>query len=159
MTSIELLVPVSIRSADVEDGRPVRRIVFDILNEYRVPADPDDSDRDVMDFGENSEPRRLTFVAECEGAIVGCVIVTPTEEGVGKLSKLFVARRYRRQGVGRKLMEQALQAALEHNYSRLVIHTRARYREAIAFYESSGWKRGPDNSGSGPERSYSYHLS
>jgi ribosomal protein S18 acetylase RimI-like enzyme len=158
VTAANLRAPVTIRPADAEDGQPVRRLVFDILDEYRVPADPDDSDHDVMEFGEDPDPRTLYFVAERHGAIVGCVIVTPTGGGLGKLSKLFVDPRYRRRGIGRRLMDQALHAAADHDYEQLVIHTRARYREAVSLYESSGWRRGPDMPGPGPERSYSYTV-
>jgi ribosomal protein S18 acetylase RimI-like enzyme len=149
---------MEIRPATAEDGRYVRRLVFDILNEYSVPADPDDSDHDVMEFGEDQNPRTSYFVAESRGAIVGCVIVMPTHEKSGKLSKLFVHPQHRRRGIGRKLMHQALRAAADQGYDQLVIHTRARYREAVSLYESSGWQRGPDSPGPGPERSYSYTL-
>lgn len=158
MTVGEPQAAIAIRPASVEDGPSVRRLVFDVLNEYRVPADPDDSDRDVMEFGEDPNPRTLYFVAESQGAIVGCVIVTPTEKGSGKLSKLFVDPEYRRRGIGRRLMDRALHVAADHGYDRLAIQTRARYREAVSFYESSGWQRGPDAPGPGPERSYSYAL-
>lgn len=158
MTSDTLQVTITIRPANAADGQPVRRLVFDILNEYRVPADPDDSDQDVMSFGEDLNPRTLYFVAESQGVILGCVIVTPTDRESGKLSKLFVDPRYRRRGIGRKLMDQAVRTAAGHGYVRLVIHTRARYREAISFYESSGWQRGPDIPGPGPDRSYSFAL-
>jgi len=150
----EIQSKVTIRPGTVDDGRVVRRLVFDVLNEYGVPADPDDSDHDVMAFGDDPDRATLYFVAESDGATIGCVIVTPTGQGSGTLSKLFVDSRYRRRGIGRRLMDQALSAATSHGYDLLAIHTRARYREAISLYESSGWQRGADSPGPGPELSY-----
>lgn len=136
----------------------MRRLVFDVLNEYHVAADPDDSDADVMAFGGSESDQAIDLVAERDGLIVGSVMVRMYEGGLGKLSKLFVLPDYRRLGIGRALMDRAIEAAGERGYSRLEIATRARYREAVALYELSGWTRGPDRTGDGPTRVYFRNL-
>ena len=84
----------TIRHATAEDGRPVRRFVFDILNEYHVAADPDDSDQDVMAFGAPAEGV-VQLVAEVDDEPIGSAILTPYSDAEIKLSKLFLKPEFR----------------------------------------------------------------
>ena len=70
----------TIRAARPEDGRPVRRLVFDVLNEYRVAADPDDSDADVMAFGAPADGVVL-LVAAVDDEVLGSAILAPSRDG------------------------------------------------------------------------------
>jgi GNAT superfamily N-acetyltransferase len=144
----------TIRHARPEDGRPVRRFVFDILNEYHVPADPDDDDRDVMEFGAPTDARVVQLVAEIEGEPIGSAILTPYGDGEVKLSKLFLKPEFRGRGLGRELLERAEAEAEQRGYGRISLCTRERYAEAVRLYERSGWTRGPDQPPPGPDRLY-----
>jgi GNAT superfamily N-acetyltransferase len=144
----------TIRHARPEDGRPVRRFVFDILNEYRVPADPDDSDADVMEFGAAADERVVHLVAEVEGEPIGSAILTPYGDREIKLSKLFLKPEFRGLGLGSEMLARAEDAARERGYSRISLGTRALYVEAVRLYERRGWTRGPDQPPPGPDRLY-----
>jgi GNAT superfamily N-acetyltransferase len=144
----------TIRHARPEDGRPVRRFVFDILNEYHVPADPDDDDRDVMEFGAPADERVVQLVAEIDGAPIGSAILTPYGDGEIKLSKLFLKPEFRGRGLGRELLERAEAEAQQRGYGRISLRTRERYAEAVRLYERAGWTRGPDQPPPGPDRLY-----
>jgi GNAT superfamily N-acetyltransferase len=146
--------PWTIRHATPEDGRPVRRFVFDILNEYHVPADPDDSDADVMEFGDPADERVVHLVAEVEGAPIGSAILTPYGDDEIKLSKLFLKPEFRGKGLGREMLERSETEASERGYRRISLRTRALYVEAIRLYERAGWTRGPDQPPPGPDRLY-----
>ena len=132
----------TIRHARPEDGRPVRRFVFDILNEYRVPADPDDSDADVM------------LVAAVDGEPIGSAPRTPYGDSEIKLSKLFLKPEFRGLGLGREMLERAEDEARQRGYDRISLGTRALYVEAVRLYERRGWTRGPDQPPPGPDRLY-----
>jgi putative acetyltransferase len=144
----------TIRHAHAADGRPVRRFVFDILNEYRVPADPDDSDADVMEFGAPADERVVHLVAEVDGEPIGSAILTPYGDDEIKLSKLFLKPEFRGIGLGRDLLSRAEDEAKERGYKRISLRTRALYVEAIRLYERGGWTRGPDQPPPGPDRLY-----
>ena len=144
----------TIRHARPEDGRPVRRFVFDILNEYRVPADPDDSDADVMEFGAPTDERVVQLVAEVDGEPIGSAILTPYGDDEIKLSKLFLKPEFRGLGLGREMLERAEAEAKQRGYRRVSLGTRALYVEAVRLYESVGWTRGPDQPPPGPDRLY-----
>jgi putative acetyltransferase len=144
----------TIRLARPEDGRPVRRFVFDILNEYHVPADPDDDDRDVMEFGAPADGV-IQLVAEVGGDPVGSAILTPYgDDGEIKLSKLFLKPEFRGLGLGREMLERTEAEARQAGYRRIFLRTRERYAEAVRLYERSGWTRGPDQPPPGPDRLY-----
>jgi GNAT superfamily N-acetyltransferase len=144
----------TIRLARPEDGRPVRRFVFDILNEYRVPADPDDSDADVMEFGAPADERVVHLVAEVDGEPIGSAILTPYGDGEIKLSKLFLKPEFRGLGLGSEMLARSEDAARERGYRRISLGTRALYVEAVRLYERRGWTRGPDQPPPGPDRLY-----
>jgi GNAT superfamily N-acetyltransferase len=133
--------------------------VFDVLREYRVPADPDDSDADVMEFGQARTPGVIHLVAESNGLPIGSAILTPTTDGRVKLSKLFLRPEYRGQGLGRRLLEASVAEARRAGHREIFLATRDIYREAVALYEASGWLRGPDLPPPGPNRCYYFPLS
>ena len=155
MNAAENVKPAwTIRYARPQDGRPVRRFVFDILNEYRVPADPDDSDADVMEFGAPADERVVHLVAEVDEVPIGSAILTPYGEGEIKLSKLFLKPEYRGLGLGSELLKRCEAEASERGYRRISLRTRALYVEAVRLYERAGWTRGPDQPPPGPDRLY-----
>ncbi len=147
----------TIRHATADDGRPVRRFVFDILNEYHVAADPDDSDQDVMAFGAPAEGV-VQLVAEVEGEPIGSAILTPYSDTEIKLSKLFLKPEFRSRGLGREMLERSVDEARALGYARISLGTRALYVEAVRLYERSGWQRGPDLPPPGPDRYYYLDL-
>jgi GNAT superfamily N-acetyltransferase len=146
-----------VRDAVPADGRTTRRLVFEILAEYGIPADPDDSDADVMEFG---TPREgvVHLVAELNGELVGSGILTPTSGGRVKLSKLFLRSSQRGKGYGRRMLEEVISRARQDGHQEVYLCTRAVYKEAVGLYESTGWQRGPDQPPPGPDRLYSYFL-
>jgi putative acetyltransferase len=144
----------TIRYARPDDGRPVRRFVFDILNEYRVPADPDDSDADVMEFGAPADERVVHLVAEVDGEPIGSAILTPYGDDEIKLSKLFLKPEFRGIGLGKELLTRSEDEARDRGYRRISLRTRALYVEAVRLYERAGWVRGPDQPPPGPDRLY-----
>jgi putative acetyltransferase len=143
----------TIRHARPEDGRPVRRFVFDILNEYHVAADPDDDDRDVMEFGAPADGV-VQLVAEVDGEPIGSAILTPYGDGEIKLSKLFLKPEFRGLGLGREMLGRSEAEAAERGHRRIFLRTRALYAEAVRLYERAGWTRGPDQPPPGPDRLY-----
>jgi GNAT superfamily N-acetyltransferase len=143
-----------IRQARPADAIPIRRMVFDVLCEYGVAADPDDSDADIMEFGDPQKPGVIHLVAEEGGEPVGSAILTPYGERRVKLSKLFLRKDQRGRGLGRKLLDAVIAEARTAGYAEIFLTTRGVYRQAVNLYESSSWLRGPDQPPPGPDRLY-----
>jgi RimJ/RimL family protein N-acetyltransferase len=87
-------------------------------------------------------PDAVVFVAELDGELVGRLSLArdqhPASGHVADLG-LMVDGRYRRQGVGRALMEAAAEWARESGVSKLELHVFPWNEPAIALYESLGY--------------------
>ncbi len=89
-------------------------------------------------------------VAEAEdGAVVAVVAVLPPGSpgrsiagpGEAELARLAVAARARRQGIGRALVEAAVEQARGYGAEAVVLWSRPHQTAAHALYEALGWRR------------------
>ncbi|MBP5979922.1 MAG: GNAT family N-acetyltransferase [Halomonas sp.] len=83
---------------------------------------------------------------EAQGKISGFVQIFPGLSTVGMnarwtLNDLYVLPEYRRQGVGRTLMNAAADLAQDHGVARLVLMTQVENQSAQRLYETLGWQR------------------
>ncbi|PIB45967.1 hypothetical protein AOA59_05355 [Pseudomonas sp. 2822-15] len=147
-----------IRKATLEDAVAIRKMVFKTFVEYGIAADPDDDDRDIMCFGVPKE-NVVELVTVFDGNPVGSAILTACGEGRVKLTKFYLDKNYRRFGAGVAMLNTAVAAAKSMGVREVFLKTRALYKEAVQLYESTGWVRGADQPGPGPERLYSIRFS
>jgi ribosomal protein S18 acetylase RimI-like enzyme len=92
------------------------------------------------------------LVARDEGALAGVVAIylagarggMIATVGEAELSRLAVAERFRRRGIGRILVESCVQIAIEHSATALVLWSRPHQVEAHRLYSSLGFRRVPD---------------
>jgi RimJ/RimL family protein N-acetyltransferase len=84
------------------------------------------------------------YVAEAEEGVVGRLSVGrdphPASHHVADLG-LMVAQSYRRRGVGRALLEAAVDWARSHGVSKLELHVFPHNEGAIALYDQFGFER------------------
>jgi RimJ/RimL family protein N-acetyltransferase len=89
-------------------------------------------------------PHAAVFVAEDEGAIVGRLSIgrdqNPASRHVADLG-LMVAATHRRRGIGRALLETAVEWARESDVRKLELHVFPWNTAAIALYENFGFVR------------------
>nr|XP_006820230.1 PREDICTED: probable N-acetyltransferase camello-like [Saccoglossus kowalevskii] len=83
------------------------------------------------------------WVAVYDGQIVGTVALVFKEfEGCGiqpQLTTLYVLKKYRRLGIGAKLMNKAVQYANEHQFSCIFLRTGEDHQEARKLYRKTGF--------------------
>lgn len=118
---------------------------------YRQPSDVPASRAFLFDRLSNAES--VIFVARMPqdngpppGRAVGFVQLYPTFTSVGLgrrwiLNDLYVDESARRLGVGRALMERAMQHARETNVAGMMLLTETTNNAAQTLYESLGWTR------------------
>jgi predicted N-acetyltransferase YhbS len=100
------------------------------------------------------DPAVQRIVAECEGELVGSVMLFPPAENTygelgGELSwpelrLLAVAPSARGMGVGRALVDECVRRARAGGAAELGLHTSRSMRVALAMYERMGFLRAPE---------------
>jgi RimJ/RimL family protein N-acetyltransferase len=89
-------------------------------------------------------PHAAVFVAEDEGGIVARLSLArdshPASPHVADLG-LMVAAGHRRRGIGRSLLEQAVEWAMESGVEKLELHVFPHNDPAIKLYEQFGFER------------------
>lgn len=136
-------VEVAIRPlASSEDAQAFRVLNEEWISRYFV-LEP--KDRELL---ENPERQILgkggqIFIVHADGQAVGCVALIPMGDGVWELSKMAVSPRLRGQGVGRKLLEFAIQEARAMGAKSLFLGSSTKLANAIHLYEAVGFRHVP----------------
>jgi GNAT superfamily N-acetyltransferase len=117
--------------------------------EERYRHDVTDEERrdaafELRSADELAAPGGTFLVALADDEPVGCVGIRryprPDRAGVGEVKRMYVAPRARRSGLGRLLLGAAVDAARQLGYERVVLETGTRQPEAMALYESAGFR-------------------
>jgi DNA-binding MarR family transcriptional regulator/GNAT superfamily N-acetyltransferase len=97
--------------------------------------------RIVADHVEGRDPRReAAWIAELDGAPVGCVLCVRREDDIAQLRLLLVEPRARGRGIGARLIEECLRFAKRAGYHRITLWTNDVLHEARRLYERAGFE-------------------
>lgn len=131
-----------IRPATNADAAAVRRLVFSILRDHHLAPDPDSTDADLADLEAAYFARGGSFdvLVDPAGRILGSVGISPIDERRCELRKMYLAAACRGQGLGKRLLEQALGRARELGFRRVELETAATLVSAIKLYEAFGFR-------------------
>jgi putative acetyltransferase len=80
------------------------------------------------------------FMAERDGAPVGCCALIAMDAGEFEVAKMAVAEAERGRGIGRKLLDYTIQQAETLGARRLYLETSSRLGNAIHLYEEAGFR-------------------
>lgn len=83
--------------------------------------------------------RERIWIAEHSGEIVGCVAILAVDDGVAQLRWFLVAPSVRGQGLGRRLVDDALTFCRSAGYSHIFLWTTASLAAAAHLYRSRGF--------------------
>lgn len=96
----------------------------------------------VKGFLEHFEPaRERCWIAEMDGARVGCVFLVQKNRSAAKLRLLLVEPRARGTGLGRRLVDECIAFARAKGYRKLVLWTHAHLAAARHIYKAVGFRR------------------
>lgn len=83
-----------------------------------------------------AEAQCIHVVAECDQAVIGCVILRPDDDGSGQLMQMAVASTHHGRGIGRALVRALEAHCREQGMDRIYMHARV---SARVFYEKLGY--------------------
>ena len=137
----ELASPV-LRRATNQDREKITGLVFEILREYGLSPDPCSTDVDLTDIENHYHARGGIFdvLETTDGTVVGSVGLYPIDRATCELRKMYLHSSFRGKGLGRLLLEHALKRAKELGFSRVILETASALKEAIALYQSYGFR-------------------
>jgi len=94
---------------------------------------------DMADLGKYLPPRGLLLVAQDDCQLMGCICLKTLDESMGELKRLYVRPAYRRQGIGSKLIAEAVLQARRLGFQILRLDS-ARYMiDAQTLYQRVGF--------------------
>jgi putative acetyltransferase len=131
-----------LRSASNDDAEAIRSVVFPVLREFGLLPDPEGTDADLADL-ESSYLRSggsFDVLLDPSGQIVGTVGLFPLEQGRCELRKMYLAAAYRGQGLGKRMLQHALQRARELGFRRVELETVSVLEVAGRMYRSFGFR-------------------
>jgi putative acetyltransferase len=120
----------------------VRALVFGVLDEYGLRAEPDGTDADLRDIEAVYQQRGGSFdvVEDAQGRLVGTVGLYRTNAASFELRKMYLSPAARGHGLGKWLLARSLEYARKAAAQRVTLETASVLTEAIALYLSFGFR-------------------
>ena len=135
------LTNVKLRLARDEDHTAVRDLFHAGLIEGHV-AD-NDTGADMVNLVEayfSDDGQSALWVADLDDRVIGMIGVQKTSENEAEIRRLRVREGFRRQGLGAKLVEQALIFCRHHGYLKVILDVRIERGPAINLFEKFGFQ-------------------
>jgi len=80
------------------------------------------------------------FMAHANAESIGCAALIPMSDGVVELAKMAVAPQYRGQGIGRRLLDYAIEQARTMGAKSVFLGSSTKLPAALHLYESVGFR-------------------
>ena len=98
-------------------------------------------DRTPIDADDFAPPGGAFLLGYLDGELVGCAALRRHDDGTVELKRMYVRPAYRRRGLARQLLSAIEDRARALGYRRLLLETGSKQPEAVALYESHGYRR------------------
>ncbi len=102
-----------------------------------------DSVQHSFDPHDLASPPAVFVIARLDGKAVGCGAVRSLDGAVGEVKRVFVQPECRRMGIARRIMAMLEDQGLRNGFTTLRLETGTEQPEAVALYESLGYRRIP----------------
>ena len=93
-------------------------------------------------------PKGILLIAFVDGSPAGCACTRTIGQGVAELKRMYVRPGFRKQGIGRALVENTIQKVRSQGYAILRLDSAGFMQDAHSLYRSFGFKEIPPYDGS-----------
>ncbi|MGB0721643.1 MAG: GNAT family N-acetyltransferase [Gammaproteobacteria bacterium] len=122
------------------DESAVLALVEAALTPYALPMKLQSTDRDVQDIKAHYDDRGGLFrILEDKGRVVGSYGLFPLENGDCELRKMYLLPEYKGRGLGKRLLEEALERAPALGFKRVELESNSCLTEAMTLYRRYGF--------------------
>ena len=129
----------TLRAATNKDAPAIWALISQVLLGYGITPDLATTDRDLANIEASYQPG--AFFVLLDGArLIGTVALRPDSERRCELCRMYLDARYRRQGLGRRLLEHALVEARRQGIAELYLKTASVLTEAISLYRQASFR-------------------
>lgn len=135
---------ITYRRAQARDSDAIELILKRTLADYDIQLPDNYSFADI----ENLEEVYLDSGGEFtvllrDGNIIGFFALLPGEDNQVELKRLYLTAAERGRGLGKYLLEMALNRAQEDGHHRIYLETTSKFKEAVGLYRKYGFKTNP----------------
>jgi ribosomal protein S18 acetylase RimI-like enzyme len=132
-------MPLVIRPFEPCDQDAARRLILTGLGEHFGYID-ETCNPDIDDIRANYiEAGHIFVVAEIDAELVGTGGLLTKRGNTGRIVRMSVCRRYRRQGIGGALVSHLLELAHQRGFTQVLVSTEPDWQDAIGFYHNFGF--------------------
>ena len=94
----------------------------------------------ISEYVLENECRGKIWLAECDGRLVGCAAIAERENNAGQLRWVLVDSECRGTGLGRRLVEDAINYCRQRGFNSVFLETTSGLSESMALYDKLGFK-------------------
>lgn len=141
---VAIMHAVTVRPVTAEDVPRVASLIRSTLAEFGLTfGEGSETDAQVLALPASYTARSGAFwvATDAEGSLLGTCGVYPVGDGDWELRKMYLDGASHGRGVGKLLLDAALEFARAAGGRRMVLDTTEQMTRAIAFYESQGFVR------------------
>jgi GNAT superfamily N-acetyltransferase len=120
------------------DQAAVKDLVLAGLVEHWGVLDPT-KNPDLEDIAVSYQDA-VFLVARCQERIIGTGALIPRQDHTAEVVRMSVAADWRRQGIGRMILQALVDHARQAGYTRVILETTETWQEVIAFYLRYGFR-------------------
>lgn len=137
-------MPMSIDIVKARSKRDIN-IIRELFQEYAdslgFSLDFQHFDKELNSLpGDYAPPEGCLLLAYAGNQVVGCVGLRKISKGICEMKRMYVRKKYRGKGIGRKLANKINKEARRIGYERMRLDTISTMVEAIHLYKSMGFK-------------------
>jgi putative acetyltransferase len=135
------IADIVIRGATNADGERVIALVSTVLAEFQLPFDLDSKDADLKDI-EGSYIRAggvFELIEDAQGKLLGTYGLFPLNDNTCELRKMYFLPEIRGFGLGKRLLERAVDHARRLGFRAIVLETISVLQRAIHLYTRFGF--------------------